>query len=140
MRYLLDTCTVSEFTKPRPETRVIEWMNAIDELKVCVSAATIGELQRGISLLPPSNKRVYLEGWLQAQLTTRFINRVLPLDEDIFRVWGSLVARLRLEGHPIGVFDSLIAATAIHHRLTLATRNTNDFLHVGISLFNPWEE
>ncbi len=140
MRYLLDTCVPSELTKPKPSQRVLDWMNAQDIETLYLSAATIGEIQRGIYLLPPSNRRTNLETWLNVRLAEEYANRILPLDEELFRAWGSLMAKLKLAGHPMALFDSLIAATAIHHRMTLVTRNVDDFRYADISLLNPWEE
>lgn len=140
MRYLLDTCVPSELIKPKPNPRVLDWMNAQDIETLHLSAATVGEIQRGISLLPLSNRRTRLEAWLNVQVSQEYANRVLPLDEELFRVWGNFAARFRQDGHPMSLFDSLIAATAIHHRMTLVTRNVDDFRYAGISLFNPWEE
>jgi predicted nucleic acid-binding protein len=139
MRYLLDTCVLSEFTKPKPEKRVMAWLSEQDLEALCVSAVTIGEIQRGISLLPSSNRRTTLEAWLNEQWVNQFSGRVLSLDTDTFLTWGGLMARLRQEGRTMGVFDSLIAATALQHRLTIVTRNTRDFQHAQTSLFDPWE-
>lgn len=139
MRYLLDTCVLSEFTKPKPEKRVVAWLSEQDLEALSLSAVTVGEIQRGISLLPASNRRTTLEARLSEQLVSQFAGRVLSLDAETFVTWGGLMARLRQEGRTMGVFDSLIAATALQHRLTIVTRNTRDFQHAPASLFDPWE-
>lgn len=139
MRYLLDTCVLSEFTKPKPEKRVLDWLKEQDLETLSLSAVTIGEIQRGIRLLPTSNRRTTLEAWLSEQLVSQFAGRVLSLDAETFVTWGGLMARLRQEGRTMGVFDSLIATTALQHRLTIVTRNTRDFQHAQASLFTPWE-
>ncbi len=138
LSYLLDTCVVSEFVKPRPEKNVLEWLNAIDAERVYLSVVTLGEIQRGISNLPQSNRRAELEEWLNEELTAQFAGRILSFDAENFRTWGQMIAPLKQQGRTMSVMDSLIAATAVHHRMTLVTRNVSDFQHVELSIFNPW--
>ncbi len=138
MRYLLDTCVISEFIKPQPEKKVVDWLNDADRDRVFLSAVTLGEIQHGISRKPPSNRRAQLEEWLNVQLTAQFADRILVLDAPVFMAWGQLLARLEQRGKPMGVMDSLIAAIALNHGMTLVTRNVNDFGYVGVGLLNPW--
>jgi toxin FitB len=139
LQYLLDTCIISEFVKPNPEPKVIDWLNAIDPNQVFLSVVTIGEIQFGISLRPPSNRRTELEIWLNQSLFEQFANRILSLDTDIFLTWGQMTAQQRQQGKPMGVMDSLIAAVALRHRMVLVTRNVSDFSAPELSLLNPWE-
>ena len=139
LQYLLDTCIISEFVKPNPEPKVIDWLNAIDPDQVFLSVVTIGEIQFGISNRPPSNRRTELEIWLNESLFHQFANRILSLDADVFLTWGQMSAQQRQQGTPIGVMDSLIAAVALRHRMVLVTRNVSDFSAIGLSLLNPWE-
>ncbi len=139
LRYLLDTCVLSEFVKPRPEPKVIDWLNAVDTERVFLSAVTIGEIQLGISNLPASNRRTELEIWLNATLPAQFPDRVLPLDADTFVAWGQMTAQQRRQGQPMAVMDSLIAATALKNMMVLVTRNVADFAATGLSLLNPWD-
>ncbi len=138
-RYLLDTCVVSEFVKPQPEKKVLGWLNSVDADQVFLSVVTLGELQFGISNLPASNRRTELEAWLDDELKKQFTDRVLPLDADTFIVWGQMTAQQGRQGQPMGVMDSLIAATALQYRMILVTRNIADFAATELSLFNPWE-
>lgn len=138
-QYLLDTCVISEFVKPRPEPKVVEWLNSIDMEKVFLSAVTVGEIQHGISNREPSNRTTELEVWLNEALPEQFAERILPLDMDTFIVWGKLVSDRKKKGVPMSVMDSLIAATALRHNMVLVTRNTSDFRQVSLSAFNPWE-
>lgn len=139
LRYLLDTCVISEFARPRPERKVVDWLNAIENDLVFLSAVTIGEVEFGICDLPPSNRRTELDAWLNIDLANRFAGRVLPLDADTFVTWARLAAEQRRQGTPLGVMDSLIAATASHHKMVLVTRNVSDFAVAGLRLLNPWE-
>lgn len=138
--YLLDTCVVSEFVKPKPDKHVLAWLNSMDAERVFLSVVTIGEVQRGVSNLPRSNRRAQLEEWLNEQLAAQFAGRILALDAATFMTWGQMMAPLKQQGRVMGVMDSLIAATAVHHRMTLITRNVSDFRDVELSVFNPWEQ
>ena len=137
--YLLDTCVVSEFTKPKPERKVLDWLNTLAPDQTYLSVVTLGEIQMGISNLASSNRRTQLEQWLGTELLAQFAGRVLPLDSETLLVWGKMTAQLKQQGKPMSVMDSLIAATALHHNLALVTRNVSDFEQTNVSLFNPWD-
>ena len=139
-RYLLDTCVISEFVKPTPQERVVTWLNAINPQNAFLSTVTIGEIQHGISLRPPSNRRTELEIWLHDTLTRQFAGRMLPLDAETFMTWGRITAEQKQKGQPMSIMDSLIAATALQHRMVLVTRNVADFKTQALRIFNPWEE
>jgi len=132
--FLLDTNVVSELVKPRPEPRVVGWIQATDESLLFLSVLTIGEIRKGISSLPSGNKRALLESWLGNDLVIRFTDRILSIDFEIAERWGLLSAQSK--GLP--VVDGLLAATALHHNLTFVTRNTSDVRFAGLSVFNPW--
>ena len=138
-RYLLDTCVISEFVKPKQEERVVTWLNSIDPESAYLCAVTIGEIQHGISLRPPSNRRTELEIWLHDTLPKQFAGRVLPLDADIFVTWGRITAEQKQKGQPMSIMDSLIAATSLLHRMVLVTRNVADFKAEALRILNPWE-
>ena len=139
MNYLLDTCVLSEFTRHRPEPRVIEWLDSIDEDKLFISVITIGEIQRGIERLPDSHRKTELLVWMNTVLLTRFAGRMVALDAPTMFLWGSLMARLEAAGQPMGVMDSLILTSALQNNLIIATRNVSDFLPGGVQVINPWE-
>ena len=136
MNWLLDTCVISEPTKKLPSPRVIQWLAAQPEDACYLSVLTIGELRKGASKLPRGPKRQALEHWLQTELPGRFADRILPIDEAVAITWGDMQAAL---DRPIPAIDSLIAATAKTHGLTVVTRNTQDLASTGVALFNPWD-
>lgn len=138
MSYLLDTNIVSEWVKPRPEPKVVNWLADIDEDRVFLSVVTLAELRHGVERLPASRRRTRLDEWLRHDLPARFEGRVLPMDETIAAAWGVIVARREAKGRPIGVMDAWIAATAETHELTLVTRNAADFRDAVSAVLDPW--
>lgn len=139
MNYLLDTCILSEFTRRRPEEKVIRWIDQFDEDKLFVSVITIGEIQHGIERMPESPRKTELFTWLNNNLIPWFEPRIIPVDTPTMFLWGSLAARMEKTGHPLGIMDALIVATALQYNLIVATRNVSDFLPCGVQVTNPWE-
>ena len=139
MRYLLDTCVVSELVKPRPEPKVVRWIDAIEEGKLFLSVLTLGELEKGIAKLPDSPRRNLAREWLEQDLNERFARRILSVDGAVAVVWGRMQGEAESVGTKLPVIDSLLAATAQVHHLTLASRNVADFERCGAAVFNPWE-
>jgi toxin FitB len=139
MNYLLDTCVLSEYTRRKPDGKVIRWVEGMDEEKLFLSAITIGEIHHGIERLPDSRRKTELITWINNGLIARFGLRVLSVDVQTMFLWGSLVARMENAGHPLALMDSLIVASALQHNLIIATRNVDDFLPCGIQVTNPWE-
>ncbi len=122
--FLLDTNILSELVKPKPETKVLSWLEQIDEELLYLSVLTIGEIRKGTGMLPQASRRTAIEAWL---------------DKDIADRWGKLTARALSKKTMLPVIDGLLAATALHHNLTLVTRNTKDTAGIEIRYFNPWE-
>ena len=139
MNYLLDTCAISEMVKPKPEKRVIEWISAQEETHLFLSVITIGEVQKGISKLPESNKKKRLQAWLQTDLPERFGGRILPIDYQTALNWGRMQASAEKTGNTIPAIDGIIAAQAITHSMTVVTRNIDDMRASKALLFNPWQ-
>jgi tRNA(fMet)-specific endonuclease VapC len=137
--YLLDTNVPSEFSRERPEPRVAQWLKAQPVATLFISAVTIGEIRKGLTILPPSRRRSELETWFQADLLTWFRNRILPVTYAIADRWGVLDGECQLRGTPLNSADGMIAATALEHSLTLVTRNVKDFTGLGVEIFDPWE-
>ena len=138
MSFLLDTNVVSEWTKPRPNPGVAQWLAQVDEDEVFLSVVTFAELRHGIERLPAGARRRRLDEWLRQDLPVRFEARIVGVDGAIGDEWGRLVARCERRGRPIHAMDALIAATAQVHGLTLVTRNTADFEASVSALLNPW--
>ncbi len=137
--FLLDTNIPSEQIKPRGEPRVGLWLYAQPEDLLFLSAVTVGELRKGIALMPAGKRRLDVESWFEGDLLMRFSKRILPVTGTIANRWGILTAGRQVAGIPLSVPDGLIAATALKHDLTLVTRNVRDFVQLGVTVFNPWE-
>ena len=138
MRFLLDTCVISELVAKRPDPGVVQWIDDIGEEKVYLSAITIGEIRKGIEKLPDSRRKGALTEWLEDDLLTRFRNKILPIDIGVMLVWGELTAKLEVQGRKMPAMDSLIAAVALSEKLNLVTRNEDDFKHVDIPITISW--
>lgn len=139
MKYLLDTCVISELAKKRPVESVLRWFNTIDEDDLYVSSVTIGEIRKGIErFLEDDVRRLKLEVWYNAVISG-FGNHVIQYDTDVAVEWGRIVGRSLREGKARSPLDMQIAATAIKYGMILVTRNVADMLGVGVRLFNPFE-
>jgi predicted nucleic acid-binding protein len=132
--FLIDTNVISETTKLRPDPRVIRWSSVRTE-DLFISAMTVGEIVKGIERLPPGERRTNLHRWLELLTSEEFRARVLPVDEAIAAEWGRLNIALR---RTLPCADSLLAATARVHSLSVATRNERDFADFGVRIVNPW--
>ncbi len=139
MKYMLDTCVLSEFTRRQPEQRVIDWLNRNSEEDLFISVITIGEVQRGIERLSDSKRKTELIQWMTQGLLRRFDGRIVSIDAETMIIWGSLITRMESQGKPIGVMDSLIIASAMQYKMIVATRNINDFHPSGVRVINPWD-
>lgn len=138
MSFLLDTNVVSEWTRPKPDTGVIEWLAEVDEDRVFISVITLAELRHGVERLAPGKRRTQLDEWLREELPLRFEERILSIDEAVADTCGAVVAHRDATGRPIQAMDALIAATAKVHRLTVVTRNIDDF-QPSVDAINPWK-
>ncbi|MFQ5627221.1 MAG: type II toxin-antitoxin system VapC family toxin [bacterium] len=137
MKYLIDTCVISEFTKKSPNQDVIAWLKYANEEGLYLSVLTMGELQRGITKLPESKRKENLIRWLD-DLRIRFRGRIIEIDEDIVVTWGKTTGDLEKTGIVLPAIDGLIAATAKTHNMAIITRNVSDFEKSGVDIVNPW--
>ncbi len=134
--FLLDTNVVSEALRPCPDAHVLAWLRA-NEARAWLSVVTIGELEAGIRGAPEPRRAQLLRAWLDEVLIPQFTHRLLPVDLAAARRWGERTAA-RANGTPVGAVDALIAATAAHHHLAVATRNRRGFTHLGVEVVDPW--
>ena len=139
MRYLLDTCVLSEMIKSVPDANVIQWFQARKPHELFISAMTWGELKRGVARLPQSKRRSELTLWLE-QLEAGFEDRILAFDQQASEVWAQMTVLAEAQGKSMAAFDSIIAATARACECKLVTRNVRDFAHADIDVFNPWQD
>ena len=139
MKYLLDTCVISELVAKKPNPKAINWIDSIDPDSAYLSVFTIGEIRKGIEKLPDSKRKTTLHSWLIEEMPARFSGRILPIDTEVVLMWGQLIGSLESDGKKMAAIDSLIAATALYNHCSLVTRNETDFKHTGIAIINPWD-
>ncbi len=133
MKYLVDANVLSEATKQEPDPGVVEWLRR-NERQLVVDPIVLGEVRLGILLLPRGTRRSRLERWFD-----QGVGRMdcLPWDSAVGLRWAQLLADLRRRGRPMPVKDSLIAATALTHGLTVTTLNARDFEPARVPLVDP---
>lgn len=139
MKFLLDTCIISELIKQKPSKKVIEWIRKEDEENFFISVLTLGEIRKGIEKLQESKRKEELYNWIENDLRERFWNRIINIDMQVAMIWGKIQGVSERVGRLMPAIDSLIAATGIAHNLTVVTRNTSDMNESGVMLLNPWE-
>ncbi len=135
MTYLVDANVLSEPTKPSPEFRVVDWLRQ-NERDIVVDPIILGELRFGILLLRRSKRRTALEEWFDRGVVKL---TCLPWDAETGLSWAELLAQLRARGRAMPVKDSLIAATALRHGLTVVTHNRADFEPAAVGLLDPYQ-
>jgi toxin FitB len=132
--YLVDVNVLSEPTRPAPDAKVVSWLTA-NESDIVVDAIILGELRIGILTLAPGRKRTQLERWIAEVVETI---DCLPWDAAVSCRWAEVVVESRRKGHLLPLLDGMMAATALTHGLTVATRNRHDFQQAGVKVFDPF--
>jgi predicted nucleic acid-binding protein len=135
MGYLLDTNVLSELRRKAPNPRVQQWFLDRPASTLYLSVLTLGEIRKGIDGVPDPVRRLGLIDWLETELPAFFAGRILPVDAKVADGWGRLVAQV---GRPVPAIDSLLAATAVVHGLTLVTRNVRDVQGLAVTFIDPW--
>ena len=137
MKYLIDTNALSELKKRQPHPAVVQWFADRSAEALCLSVLTLGEFCKGIEAMTPGARKTRFLYWLKNDIPTYFGGRILPVDRRIAKRWGHLCATA---GRPLPIIDSLLAATALEHGLTLVTRNLSDFDLPDLRVINPWQK
>ena len=135
MSYLVDANVLCESSKAHPEPAVIQWL-ADHDAELHISVLSLGEMLKGIHLMDQGHRRHEIERWYQ-RLERWAANRLLSMDAPVMATWGRFYAQQQRAGRKLPLMDSLLAATALQHRLTIVTRNTTDFPD-DVPLLNPW--
>ena len=136
--WLLDTNVLSELRRPKPEPAVRAFIAEQRLEYLFVSSVTFAEIRFGIDRIAEPQRRVELNDWLAQKLRPMFEQRVLPVSEDVMFKWRLLVEAGRKQRHTYSQPDLIIAATALHHGLTVVTRDTSDFERARVPVLNPW--
>ncbi len=138
--WLLDTNVISELRRPRPSARVVAFVASQPLDRLHISSVTLAEIRFGIEMVKDALRRAELQDWLANRMRPLFQQRVLDVSEDVMFKWRLLVEEGRKAGHTYSQPDLIIAATAMHHGLTVVTRDTSEFDHARTSVHNPWRD
>jgi len=134
--WLIDTNALSELKKRKPHPGVARWFAEQPSTGLHLSVLTIGQLRKGIHAMPAGDRKDRFSAWLEIEIPDYFTGRILDLDAAIADRWGRLCVEA---SRPLPAIDSLLAATALVHGLTLVTRNLADFELPGLRVVNPWD-
>ncbi|RKY40018.1 MAG: VapC toxin family PIN domain ribonuclease [Candidatus Makaraimicrobium thalassicum] len=140
MKYLLDTCVVSELIKPKPNKKVLNWIAAQNENKLYISVLTFAEIEKGIEKASDQIRKKRLKLWVEDDLKQRFEGKIFPIDLHIATKWGEMHALSELAGCPMPIIDGLIAISGLINGCVVVTRNTSDMKFSSVALLNPWIE
>lgn len=133
LMWLLDTVALSETAKPHANPGFLSWVETVPDHDIHTSVLCLGEVRRGVEMLPAGAKRETLTLWLEHDLPGRLGTRVIPVDGQVGQTWGRLGSR-----GAVSPVDALIGATAVVAGLTVVTRNVRDFDGLGVPVLNPW--
>lgn len=139
MKYLLDTCLISELVKKEPSAAVLRWLDEQDEQRLFISVLVLGELNKGVAKLAAGDRKQALLSWVEHDLAERFEGRIVGLDLETAILRGRMQGEAEKAGEKLPVMDSLIAATAMRNGFTVVTRNVRDMQRCGAPVLNPWE-
>jgi len=138
MDWLLDTNVLSELRRPRPERKVLAFIENQPLESLYISVVTLAEIRFGIELVPQPARRSELMDWLTHKVRPMFERRALEVTEDVMFKWRLMVEEGRKSGHTFSQPDLIIAATGQHHGLTVVSRDTSEYGKARVSVFNPW--
>jgi predicted nucleic acid-binding protein len=138
--WLLDTNILSELRRPKPEHKVLAFITAQPLDLLYISSATLAEIRFGIELVSDASRRAALNDWLAHKMRPMFAGRILEITEDVISKWRLLVEDGLKAGHTFSQPDLIIAATALHHGLTVVSRDVSDYQKARVPVFNPWAD
>jgi toxin FitB len=136
--WLLDTNVVSELRRPKPNAKVVTFVEERPLDLLYVSIVTFAEIRFGIEGVADPSRRAELNDWLANKVRPMFEDRTLPIGDDVMLKWRLLVEDGRKSGHTYSQPDLIIAATAAHYGLTVVTRDTAEFERARVPVLNPW--
>jgi len=136
MSYLIDTCALSELVAARPDKNVISWFESVPQESLYMSVLSPGEIRNGVEKLSRGRRHSQILSWLEHDLPRWFEDQMLPINNQVADEWGRLQSKVE---RTLPAIDSLIAATALFHRLVLVTRNVKDFDLPDVDVLNPWK-
>jgi hypothetical protein len=136
---VLDTNVISELMRPQPEPRVLTWANGLDPEMVAITAMNEAEILHGLARLPDGRRKQQLQQSWDLLVAELFVGRIWPFTSEAAHWYGELLWRRELLARPMATADAVIAATALAHGVSLATRNVADLAEIGLELINPWD-
>ena len=137
--WLLDTNVLSEVRKRRPRRKVVAFVAEQPLDLLYISTVTLAEIRYGIELVTDAIRRAELNAWLTHKVRPLFAQRVLDVSEEVLFRWRLLVEEGRKSGHTFSQPDLFIAAQALHHGMTVVSRDTREYERAGVPVLNPWE-
>jgi toxin FitB len=140
MAWLLDTNILSELRRPKPEPKVLAFIETLPLDQVYVSVVSLAELRYGVELVTDAARRADLKDWLTNVIRPMFNHRVIPITEDIMVKWRLMVEEGRKSGNTFSQPDLIIAASAAHHGITVVSRDRSQFDTARVPVINPWEQ
>jgi hypothetical protein len=135
---ILDTNVISEPLRPTGDPTVLNWLDQQDIATLYLTAITVAELRFGIAALPLGKRKQRLEAEFEQRILSLFKGRILPFDDAATIAYASIRSKARSRGKAIGATDAFIAAIAMHHGFTMATRDVSPFRAAGVPVIDPW--
>ncbi len=138
MIWLVDTNVISELGRKAPNRNVVEWFTGVPKSDLAVSIVSMAEIRFGVESLSDAAKQSRYAAWLDEAVRPLFMERTLGITEDILVTWQSLALNMRRQKKTLPQSDSLLAATALHLKLRVCTRDVKPFMLCGVATFNPF--
>ena len=138
--FLIDTNVLSELRKPQPHFAILRFFRHTDADRLFVSEVTMAEIRFGAELRGIASERKIILNWVETIIRPLFVGRELSTSEEIWLLWKLLEYDGRRSGYTYPQPDLIIAAIALHHGLTMVTRDAEPFMRAGVAVHNPWED